>query len=359
MFAEGMMSRDRPDQQSLSAERLQADVTSSFDDTTFVFMKRHRSHVTGAEVIAPTYSYSSPKQATPSDPGKKQGLPGIWRSGSKIAPQPWDILQPEDTCVSDAVVQTMGGKRSSLTKPSDDIKAFVASGPCTVSGEAQHANWHNPPGYTPSVAKDWSSTVPPRRTIHKETITCRDDDDLQLESMDGEGSNECIKDLRSTYVLESITDEGKVTKHHNTLSNDVLTRLPIGASKIETRQPIGFLSSGAYQIEANVTGDVTANQAINSLAPLEFICPLSGVIMRSPVKANDGYTYERTAIYEWLRSDKKSPMTTVTIVKEQLKQDLLLRSRIQQWMIQQQGRQHKITSELRKIASSKLCDIQD
>jgi len=40
--------------------------------------------------------------------------------------------------------------------------------------------------------------------------------------------------------------------------------------------------------------------------PLEILCPISLCVMRDPVVAGDGRTYERTAITEWL-SRRRSP----------------------------------------------------
>ena len=41
----------------------------------------------------------------------------------------------------------------------------------------------------------------------------------------------------------------------------------------------------------------------------EFLCPITHDLLREPVVACDGHTYERTAIEKWLRSRNISPMT--------------------------------------------------
>lgn len=44
--------------------------------------------------------------------------------------------------------------------------------------------------------------------------------------------------------------------------------------------------------------------------PNEFICPISSDIMKDPVVASDGFTYERRSIQRWITCNKaKSPMT--------------------------------------------------
>ena len=39
------------------------------------------------------------------------------------------------------------------------------------------------------------------------------------------------------------------------------------------------------------------------------VCPITSEIMRDPVVASDGHTYERSAIENWLRTNSASPMT--------------------------------------------------
>src|SRR5438477_10033160 len=40
-----------------------------------------------------------------------------------------------------------------------------------------------------------------------------------------------------------------------------------------------------------------------------YICPITQQIMREPVIASDGFTYEEKAIKEWTKKRKISPMT--------------------------------------------------
>ncbi len=47
----------------------------------------------------------------------------------------------------------------------------------------------------------------------------------------------------------------------------------------------------------------------------QFICPITKEIMIDPVIALDGYTYERSAIWEWLEQHSTSPMTNTIIEK--------------------------------------------
>lgn len=41
----------------------------------------------------------------------------------------------------------------------------------------------------------------------------------------------------------------------------------------------------------------------------KYWCPITGEVMDDPVIAADGYTYERSAIEDWLSRSKESPIT--------------------------------------------------
>lgn len=47
--------------------------------------------------------------------------------------------------------------------------------------------------------------------------------------------------------------------------------------------------------------------------PQEFVCPITHELMKAPVVAQDGFTYERTAIEDWLRYRQTSPKTNQAI----------------------------------------------
>ncbi|QDZ18405.1 hypothetical protein A3770_01p09230 [Chloropicon primus] len=68
-----------------------------------------------------------------------------------------------------------------------------------------------------------------------------------------------------------------------------------------------------------------------SIPPI-YVCPITQGMMRDPVIAEDGYTYEREAITEWVRRSARSPMTN-TKMKEakRLIPNHALRSAISEW----------------------------
>ena len=47
----------------------------------------------------------------------------------------------------------------------------------------------------------------------------------------------------------------------------------------------------------------------------EFLCPITHELLRDPVVACDGHTYEKADIEKWLRSRNTSPMTGEDMVQ--------------------------------------------
>ena len=62
--------------------------------------------------------------------------------------------------------------------------------------------------------------------------------------------------------------------------------------------------------------------------PDDFICPITAEIMTDPVSTLDGFTYERAAITEWLRTKDTSPKTGATLESKALIPNHLVRCMI-------------------------------
>ena len=60
--------------------------------------------------------------------------------------------------------------------------------------------------------------------------------------------------------------------------------------------------------------------------PDDYICPITAEIMTDPVSTLDGFTYERAAITEWLRTKDTSPKTGATLESKALIPNHLVRS---------------------------------
>lgn len=68
------------------------------------------------------------------------------------------------------------------------------------------------------------------------------------------------------------------------------------------------------------------------IIPQEFVCPISNEIFKDPVIAQDGHTYEKQHIQQWLQSHATSPMTRQPISSTSLIPNIALRNSIEQIM---------------------------
>ena len=66
--------------------------------------------------------------------------------------------------------------------------------------------------------------------------------------------------------------------------------------------------------------------------PEGFVCSITAEIMTDPVTTVDGFTYERAAITEWLRTKDTSPFTGATLESKALIPNLALRSMIRSFV---------------------------
>uniref|UniRef100_A0A182T5L9 U-box domain-containing protein n=1 Tax=Anopheles maculatus TaxID=74869 RepID=A0A182T5L9_9DIPT len=67
--------------------------------------------------------------------------------------------------------------------------------------------------------------------------------------------------------------------------------------------------------------------------PLEFVCPITHELMKDPVYAEDGFTYERSAIKEWFTREKAvSPMTNLELSTDELVENGKLKQQIEDYM---------------------------
>merc|ERR1712194_791918 len=77
---------------------------------------------------------------------------------------------------------------------------------------------------------------------------------------------------------------------------------------------------------SDAAGPSEASEAAEG--PDDYICPITSEIMTDPVSTSDGFTYERTAITEWLRTKNISPKTGATLESKALIPNHLVRSMI-------------------------------
>ena len=86
------------------------------------------------------------------------------------------------------------------------------------------------------------------------------------------------------------------------------------------------MADGGEGSSSGAAGPSMASEAVE--VPDDYICPITAEIMTDPVSTSDGFTYEREAITEWLRTKDTSPVTGTTLESKTLIPNLSLRSMI-------------------------------
>ena len=66
--------------------------------------------------------------------------------------------------------------------------------------------------------------------------------------------------------------------------------------------------------------------------PHDYLCSITSEIMTDPVCTSDGFTYEREAITEWLRTNDTSPLTGAKLESKVLVPNLIFRSTIRRFV---------------------------
>ena len=84
------------------------------------------------------------------------------------------------------------------------------------------------------------------------------------------------------------------------------------------------MAGGGEGGRSGAVGPSEASEAVK--VPDNYVCPITAEIMTDPVTTLDGFTYEREAITEWLRTKDTSPKTGATLESKTLIPNYSLRS---------------------------------
>ncbi|XP_070771259.1 WD repeat, SAM and U-box domain-containing protein 1-like isoform X2 [Enoplosus armatus] len=99
----------------------------------------------------------------------------------------------------------------------------------------------------------------------------------------------------------------------------------------ETAAELGIESVGLRGRLLRKIEALKAEQS-GSEAPDEFLCPITRELMKDPVIAADGYSYERESIESWIRGkNKTSPMTNLPLLTTLLTPNRSLKMAITRW----------------------------
>ena len=84
------------------------------------------------------------------------------------------------------------------------------------------------------------------------------------------------------------------------------------------------MTDGDEGDSSDAAGPSEASEAAEM--PDDYVCPITAEIMTDPVSTLDGFTYERAAITEWLRTKDTSPKTGAQLESKTLIPNYSLRS---------------------------------
>jgi len=81
-------------------------------------------------------------------------------------------------------------------------------------------------------------------------------------------------------------------------------------------------------------------EEVDEEVPEEFCCPITQDVMKDPVIAEDGHTYEKATILEWIEKNGTSPITREPISKNVLIVNRVLKGQIEQYIENKKKEDH-------------------
>ncbi|XP_025131960.3 WD repeat, SAM and U-box domain-containing protein 1 isoform X6 [Bubalus bubalis] len=128
---------------------------------------------------------------------------------------------------------------------------------------------------------------------------------------------EGLEDLVDIFKMNNIDGRELLNLTKESLADDL---------KIES---LGLRSKVLRKIEELRTKVKTLSSEI----PDEFICPITRELMKDPVIASDGYSYEKEAMENWISKKKRtSPMTNLVLSSVILTPNRTLKMAIDRWL---------------------------
>uniref|UniRef100_A0A9L0IQF7 WD repeat, SAM and U-box domain-containing protein 1 n=1 Tax=Equus asinus TaxID=9793 RepID=A0A9L0IQF7_EQUAS len=126
-----------------------------------------------------------------------------------------------------------------------------------------------------------------------------------------------LEDLTGLFKMNNIDGRELLNLTKESLADDL---------KIES---LGLRSKVLRKIEELRTKVKTLSSGV----PDEFICPITRELMKEPVIASDGYSYEKEAMENWISKKKRtSPMTNLVLPSVVLIPNRTLKMAINRWL---------------------------
>ncbi|XP_075036917.1 WD repeat, SAM and U-box domain-containing protein 1 [Mixophyes fleayi] len=128
--------------------------------------------------------------------------------------------------------------------------------------------------------------------------------------------------------------EGLAEVEHKFSTNNIDGRELLCLTKDTLQNDLKIESLGLRNTILRKIEDLKSKmKAASSDVPEEFLCPITWEIMRDPVMASDGYSYERKAIENWISTEKRtSPMTNLPLENLLLTPNRTLKMALNRWL---------------------------
>lgn len=154
----------------------------------------------------------------------------------------------------------------------------------------------------------------------------------------GSGSSRQFMEYRN-YLLEmAIPYQGDVQEQQRDEKNHIATP---SLNNVHEPDAYNALSIDSAENNALNVSETNSNEINDSEKtrnskcteiPHDYLCPILFTIMRDPVTAADGHTYERKAILEAFKHDSRSPMTRQSLKNTPLRDNQNLREAIEKYL---------------------------
>jgi uncharacterized protein YegL len=96
---------------------------------------------------------------------------------------------------------------------------------------------------------------------------------------------------------------------------------------------------------------------MSNIIDKSFICPITLVIMEDPVIGSDGYTYEKSAIVDWLKQNSISPMNRLPMSINSLHPNRVLKDQIIEFKQKNSNTNYKIPANINTVLSDNNTNI--
>lgn len=144
-----------------------------------------------------------------------------------------------------------------------------------------------------------------------------------------------VADWSEADVSEWLAEEGLVGLVDKFKANNIDGTELLSLTRETLASELGIESVGLRGKLLRKVEELKSDSMCSGI-PDEFLCPITRELMRDPVIAADGYSYEREAIESWIHTkNRSSPMTNLPLLTTLLTPNHTLKMAISRWKTSQ------------------------